>query len=184
MKILLLTQIVPYPPDSGPRVKTYHVIRHLAECGHRVALVTFVRAQEEQNIEHLKPYCAEIHTVPIHRSRVADVQALAVSFRTGIPFLVACDARTEMFNTVRELIEHQPFDIVQADQPTMAQYALEYQKAEGGRHPANPAGSPLRSEKAEGGGQKADLAAASAGPSPSSPNTISRDKRLFVTALS
>ena len=24
MNILLLTQIVPYPPDSGPKVKTYY----------------------------------------------------------------------------------------------------------------------------------------------------------------
>jgi len=45
LNILLLSQVVPYPPDAGPKVKTYHVLRYLAAAGHRVTLVSFVRAQ-------------------------------------------------------------------------------------------------------------------------------------------
>jgi hypothetical protein len=65
---ILLTQIVPFPPDSGPKVKTYHVLRYLAERGHRVTLASFVRSEEEKHLAALKPYCAEIHPVPLRRS--------------------------------------------------------------------------------------------------------------------
>ena len=55
---ILLTKIVPFPPDSGPKVKTYHVLRYLAERGHRVTLASFVRSEEEKHLAALKPYCA------------------------------------------------------------------------------------------------------------------------------
>jgi hypothetical protein len=35
MKVLLLTQVLPYPPDSGPKVKTWNLIKHLAVRDHR-----------------------------------------------------------------------------------------------------------------------------------------------------
>lgn len=49
MRILFLTQIIPYPPDAGPRVKTWHVLRYLAAQGHEVTLVSFVRPEKKQN---------------------------------------------------------------------------------------------------------------------------------------
>ena len=48
MRILFLTQIIPYPPDAGPRVKTWHVIRYLVGQGHSVTLASFIRPEEEQ----------------------------------------------------------------------------------------------------------------------------------------
>lgn len=124
MNLLLLTQIVPYPPDSGPKVKTYHVLRYLAGSGHSVTLVSFVRREEEQYVEYLKPYCSAIHAVPLHRSRPADLRAYAAGLRSGLPFLVTRDARAEMFRTVQQLVSGRPFDIIHADQLTMAQFAL------------------------------------------------------------
>jgi glycosyltransferase involved in cell wall biosynthesis len=124
MHILFLTQIVPYPPDSGPKVKTYHVLRYLAEQGHRVTLATFVRKAEAQYLEDLKAACAEIHAVPLQRSRRADVQAYAQSLVSGLPFLVTRDAKPAMYRRVRQLVQAQHYDIVHADQLTMAQFAL------------------------------------------------------------
>ncbi len=124
MKILLLTQIVPYPPDSGPKVKTFHVLRYLAEKGHRLTLASFVRKHEEQYLQDLKPYCGEIYPVPIRRSRRADLAAFARSLRSGLPFLVTRDAQLEMRRLVGRLTQ-QPFDIIHADQLTMAQFALQ-----------------------------------------------------------
>ncbi len=138
MRILLLTQIVPYPPDSGPKVKTYHVLRYLAGRGHRITLATFVRQDEEQHLQSLQPFCAELHAVPLRRSRLADVRAYAQSLRSGLPFLVTRDAKPEMQSLVNKLTREQWFDIVHADQLTMGQYALEVGswKLEVGNHPS------------------------------------------------
>ena len=71
LNILLLTQVVPYPPDAGPKVKTYHVLRYLAAAGHRVTLVSFVRAHERAHLDALRPFCTALHAVPLRRSRAA-----------------------------------------------------------------------------------------------------------------
>src|SRR5262245_58492920 len=57
MRILFLTQIVPYPPNSGPKVKTWNVLRFLYQQGYRITLVSFVRPEEEQYIQDLEKIC-------------------------------------------------------------------------------------------------------------------------------
>jgi glycosyltransferase involved in cell wall biosynthesis len=125
IRVLFLTQVVPYPPDSGPKVKTYHVLRYLAEHGHRVTLVSFVRKEEEPHLDQLKSYCDAIHTVPMRRSHVKDVVAFANSLFSGLAFLVARDAKREMYALVSRLLREQSFDVIHADQLTMAQYAVQ-----------------------------------------------------------
>jgi polysaccharide biosynthesis protein PslH len=128
MRILLLTQILPYPPDSGPKIKTYHVLRYLAESGHRVTLAAFVRKHEEPYLQHIQPHCAEIHAVPLRRSRLVDARAYAASLQSGLPFLVTRDAQPAMRRLMDRLAQQQ-FDIVHADQLTMAQFALQFRHA-------------------------------------------------------
>lgn len=124
MKILFLTQIVPYPPDSGPKVKTYHVLRYLAERGHQVTLACFVRDSERAALEYLRPLCATIHPVPLRRSIYSDARAYVSSLRTGQPFLVVRDASSQMATLVRQLTRGRNM-IVHADQLSMGQFALE-----------------------------------------------------------
>ena len=67
VKILFLTQIVPFPPDAGPKVKTWHVLRALVGQGHAVTLVSFVRPEEVSHISALEEICEAVHVVPIRR---------------------------------------------------------------------------------------------------------------------
>jgi len=128
MQILLLTQIVPYPPDSGPKVKTFHVLRYLAERGHRVTLASFVRQGESGPLEALRPLCVEIHAVPIRRSPIENARAYARSLLSSQPFLVTRDASRQMSGLVQRLTRERPL-IVHADQLTMGQFALESNSA-------------------------------------------------------
>ena len=41
MKVLLLVHRLPYPPNKGDKVRSYHLLRHLARQ-HEVYLGTFV----------------------------------------------------------------------------------------------------------------------------------------------
>ncbi len=125
MRILLLTQVVPYPPDSGPKIKTYNVLRYLAER-HAVHLVSFVRTPEEEaNAEALRRFCADVATVPLRRSRVRDAGYLLRSLVTGRPFLVERDGSKEMRDAVWGMIRLHDFDAVHADQLSMAQFAVD-----------------------------------------------------------
>ena len=125
MRILLLTQVVPYPPDSGPKIKTYNVLRYLAQR-HDVHLVSFVRsAAEAANAQALRRYCSEVTTVPLRRSRLLDLGYLSRSVLSGRPFLIERDDRVRMRRTLQELLRQQSFDAVHADQLSMAQFAVD-----------------------------------------------------------
>lgn len=130
MNILFLTQIIPYPPDAGPRVKTWHVLRYLADRGHQVTLASFVRPDEVQHVDALYDVCTAVHTVPIHRSRVRDVGYWLRSHFSGRPFLIERDDLAEMRQLVDQLVAENAFDVVHADQLTMTQFALDF---DGGR---------------------------------------------------
>jgi len=86
MRILFLTQIIPYPPDSGPRVKTWYVLNHLAGQGHQITLVSFVRPEEEEYVATLRKLCSEVYAIPIRRSRAANISSWLRSRFTGRPF--------------------------------------------------------------------------------------------------
>jgi len=124
MKILLLTQVLPYPPDSGPKVKTLNVIKYLARR-HQLTLVSFVRGDQSKDVEALRKYCRAVHTVPIERKPLLDGLALARSLLSGQPWMMERDDRKDMRAKVREVAAGQQFDIVQADQLNMAQFAEE-----------------------------------------------------------
>ncbi len=123
MRVLFLTQVLPYPLDAGPKVRNYYVLRHLAQQ-HEVTLVSFIRSdKEEQYRSHLESFCHAVHLVPIRRSRARDVLHLARSLGSRVPFLIARDHVPAMEEKVRELIDANDFDVVHADQLAMAQYA-------------------------------------------------------------
>lgn len=131
MHILFLTQILPYPPDSGPKVKTWHVLKYLSNQGYRITLVSFVRSEEEPFVENLKEYCFQIHAIPLKRSRLLDIGYLLRSYFSGRPFLVERDDSTAMRSLIREVVASDPVDAIHADQLTMAQFALPYRNRNG-----------------------------------------------------
>lgn len=135
MKILFLTQIVPFPPDAGPKVKTWHVLRSLVGQGHSVTLVSFVRPEEMQYVSALKELCNAAHAVPIHRSRLADMRYMIRSYLTQRPFLVERDDLRPMQELVDKLVREENFDCIHADQLTMVQFAIRGAVSASGRKP-------------------------------------------------
>lgn len=89
MRILLLTETIPFPLDTGGRIKTYYTLRSLSSR-HEVHCHTFIRHEDQTRYAAaLEPHCASLtlHRIPATRSR--EVRALARSLATGMPFTVA-----------------------------------------------------------------------------------------------
>ena len=126
MRVLLLTQVLPYPPDSGPKVKTYYVLKYLAQH-HAVTLVSFVRENDKpEHIRHLETLCEKVIPVPITRSKVRDLAFLGQSLLSGQPWMMLRDERPEMRQALADLAAGEPFDVVHADQTNMGQYTLPF----------------------------------------------------------
>lgn len=119
-RILFLTQVLPYPLDAGPKVRAYYMLRHLA-AQHEVTLVSFVRADDKPEYsEHLRGIVAAVHTVPILRSTGRNVRAGVKGLATGLPIVIVRDEMPAMAALLHRLVQTTPFDIIHADQLSMA----------------------------------------------------------------
>ena len=124
MKILFLTQVLPYPLVGGAKIRAYYMLRHLAER-HQVTLVSFVRDDDGQDeIVHLRQFCHAVHTIPLSRSILKDGRSLLVSLAKERPLIIDRDRLPEMEMVLQGLVETTTFDVIHADQTAMAQYAL------------------------------------------------------------
>lgn len=123
-RVLYLTQVLPYPLNTGARVRQYYVLRQLARK-HDVTLVSFVRADDKpEHVSHLKGLCAEVYTVPMQRSRARDVRAAIKGLITDQPIVIVRDEVAAMAQLIDRLLADERYDVVQADQVAMAQYGL------------------------------------------------------------
>jgi hypothetical protein len=92
---ILLTQVLPYPPDAGPRVRAYTMRRHLAQR-HAVTLVSFVRPDDRSEyVAHLRGIAAAVHTVPMRHSAARNVVAGFRGLLTGLPVALVIGAKPQ-----------------------------------------------------------------------------------------
>ena len=122
LRVLLLSQMVVYPADAGPKVKTLQVLRRLA-ARHAVSYCAFARTPtEHQQADALRPLCRRIETVQLSRSRLGDAGYLAVSLLAGDSFLLRRDERAEMRAVVRRILSEERIEIIHVDQLNMMQF--------------------------------------------------------------
>lgn len=77
-KILFLVHRLPYPPDKGDKVRSYHLLRHLA-ARHQVFLGAFVDDPADMaHLGTLRQWCADVKAVPLdpRRARLASLRGL------------------------------------------------------------------------------------------------------------
>lgn len=118
--ILFLTQVLPYPLDAGPKIRQYHMLRHLVR-NHQVTLVSFTRPDDRpEAVEHLRGICHAVHPIQMRRSLLRNVRAGIKGLITGMPMVIARDEIGEMATTLRQLTAKIAFDVVHTDQLSMA----------------------------------------------------------------
>jgi glycosyltransferase involved in cell wall biosynthesis len=123
-RVLFLTELLPYPLVSGPKIRAYYVLRHLASR-HQVTLLSFVRPDDRpEYVEHLRSFLTDVQTVPIERSHLRDLRAVIGSVLTGRPAIIIREGIGAMRERVESLVVNGNFDIIHADQISMAEYGL------------------------------------------------------------
>lgn len=123
-RILFLSQLLPYPLNTGAKTRAYFVLRHLAQRN-QVTLLAFTRIDDPpEAVEHLRDFCAGVYTIPMLRSRRRDMRALLESLLSDQSFVIRRDYVPAMAQKIEELVSNGDYDAVHADQLWMAQYAL------------------------------------------------------------
>jgi len=116
--ILFLAHRVPYPPDRGDKIRSYHLLRHLAARG-RVDLVAFADDPRDMHRPELAGLTASRTIVRRSKSQaVVGVQALA----SGRPLSLTAFDDAAMRRAVGELLARERIETVFVFSGQMAQY--------------------------------------------------------------
>jgi sugar transferase (PEP-CTERM/EpsH1 system associated) len=123
MRILLLTQRLPYAPNRGDRVRAYHELRVLASR-HEVHVVSLVHDREEEG------HAADLHglAASVSVARVPRVRRLLrslLALPSERPLTHALLDSPAIRSTLRRLAAEHPPDLVLAYCSSMVRYALD-----------------------------------------------------------
>jgi polysaccharide biosynthesis protein PslH len=118
--LLFLTHRLPYPPNKGDKVRSYHLLKHLASR-HRVFLGTFVDDPDDaQHLPTVKALCADMHAARLHPKR-ARLSSLSGLLRNE-PLTLAYYRDAGLGQWVQQLQAQQKLDAVLVFSSSMAQY--------------------------------------------------------------
>jgi sugar transferase (PEP-CTERM/EpsH1 system associated) len=124
MKILWITNKLPYPLVSGGKIRVYHLLSHIAQH-HEVTLLSLLDSPDEiRYLPHLQPYCSTIETAvkKRRRSRVKLFFRILKSILKGQPPRNAIALYEDLRSKLEEVVHNNTFDIIQIEQSNMAPY--------------------------------------------------------------
>jgi glycosyltransferase involved in cell wall biosynthesis len=125
MRILLITETVPYLLDTGGRIKTWHTLRALGRQ-HEVHCHAFVRtpAQRDEALAPLQALCAsvELHLLPRRPAR--ELAYMARSFASGLPYTVIRHFDAAVQARLIETCRASRIDAVYCDHLSMLEYGV------------------------------------------------------------
>jgi len=113
---------VPYPPDRGDRITTWHFLQHLLSQGAEVCIGCFQEEDRDQKaVEFLRERCAEVVAPRLSRgtAKLASLRGLL----TGEPLTLPFFRNAELQRAVNRWCENPP-DLIYVYSSSMAQYAM------------------------------------------------------------
>jgi sugar transferase (PEP-CTERM/EpsH1 system associated) len=121
LKVLFLSQRVPFPPDRGDRITTHHIVSHFLERGDRVTALCFTEADEdERSAESLRARGATVVTDRL-RPRMRKIAVLPW-MATSSPLTIPYFRSRKLQAAVARIARDDPPDLCFAYSSSMGQY--------------------------------------------------------------
>lgn len=130
MKVLFLSQIVPYPPHGGVLQRGYNIVREIARR-HELHLLAFLHrdilkttAEVEHSRSVLRGFCKSVEYFDLwpKRSRLDKVLAIGAGLALPEPFSVIAHRSADFARRVREVVSEQGIDVVHYDTIALARF--------------------------------------------------------------
>jgi glycosyltransferase involved in cell wall biosynthesis len=130
LNVLFFSEPFVYPPDTGGKIRTSQMLRHLREV-FDITLVSHVHpVRDAPHIEQMRSLCTEFH--PVFRSTARKYSLLfylkvLVRSLSRYPVIVVNDYSRQTVNKLRELLTGRRYDLLVCDflQPTINLWGLE-----------------------------------------------------------
>jgi len=121
MKILFLCNKLPHAEVAGGHRIIYQRIRHLANTGHQVGLLTFVTNETKEKYDSLQPFLTDLETIPFPNRNIA-VRALHDYWAWSRPAVFWKSYSKKMMRKLGEIVEKKHYEGVVAEFSEMGQY--------------------------------------------------------------
>ena len=118
--ILFLVHRLPYPPNKGDKVRSYHLLKHLC-AQHQVHLGSFIDDPEDAvHVPALQALCTSVHAVPLNprTAKLASLRGLLQGQALTLPFY----RHAGMAAWVKQTLASQAIDGAVVFSSCMAQY--------------------------------------------------------------
>ena len=112
LRCLFVSPVVPYPPDSGGRIRTYRLLRELGARAELHLRAVIESAQAAAHLKPLEPYCASVRGFPRAPS--------SPWRRTTRPKLERWFYSAALVSGLRAELERGRFDLVHLDEMCLA----------------------------------------------------------------
>jgi len=119
MKILYLVHRLPYPPNKGDKVRSYHLLKHLV-ARHEVHLGTFIDdPDDEQHLPRVRELCASLHAARLNprSAKLLSLRGLLSGEALSLPYYRDADLQSWVDQTAARV----GFDAVVVFSSVMAQ---------------------------------------------------------------
>ena len=120
--LLFLSHRIPYPPNKGDKIRSWHLLKHLAKT-HRVFLGTFVDDEKDwKYIKNVKDVCEGTYFARLEpaKARVRSLSALLKDRPLTLPYY----ADKELSDWVEYIVERNSIKKAVVYSSAMAQYVL------------------------------------------------------------
>lgn len=118
--LLYLVHRLPFPPNKGDKVRSYHLLKHLA-AKHRVFLGTFIDdPEDEAHVDIVRTMCPDLHVVRLD-PRIAKLRSLT-GLLTGQSLSERYYRDNGMQAWVNDCLDRHPMDATIIFSSVMAQY--------------------------------------------------------------
>jgi sugar transferase (PEP-CTERM/EpsH1 system associated) len=110
MNILYIAHRIPYPPNKGDKIRSFHQIRHLSRR-HAVHLACLV--DDPADLEHvakLEEYCASVHVAPLQKAAVRWQAARALV--EGPPLSIRAFYSEQLQAHIDRLLREKRLDVI------------------------------------------------------------------------
>ena len=87
-ELLYLVHRIPYPPNKGDKIRSYHILKHLSQ-NHKIHLGTFIDDEKDwEYVEELKKICSETCFVKLDPqvSRIRSLSGIATNQPLTLPY--------------------------------------------------------------------------------------------------
>lgn len=121
MHILFLSHRVPYPPNKGEKIRTFHQIQYLTEKGHRIAVCAPLESDRDRgDLDALqKRYCDQTFSAP-----KPGRTSLVEGFLTGRALSVCNFYSRSLQQQLDAFLEANDIDVIVCTSSSMAEYVF------------------------------------------------------------